>query len=188
MIFTLGEKQQAIDTTKLFRTDAIIDDQLVNLDQPPRILASYMRRSPFNILRVRQFNVGLQQSHFVPTDRFLKHMDDSTACVVSSKVVEGLNNYQNHASQDSSWGSIYRRPQTARAATTNAQLLYIHCSQIQSSPRSAKRTYGFSHHRVASFVRSAKRTRFLQLNVNGNSKHESGSIAYITHLGLLHVP
>ena len=83
-----------------------------------------MRRSPFKRLRERQFNVGLQQSHFVPTERFLKHMDDSTACAVSSKVVEDLNTYQNNASQDSNWGSNYRRPQSALAATTNAQLLY----------------------------------------------------------------
>ena len=123
MILTLGEKQQARDTTKLFQTDAIIYDQLVDVEQPPRILASYIRRSPFKTLRARQLKVGLQQSHFESTERFLKHVDDSTACVVSSNVVEDFINYQKNASQDNSWGSRYRRPQTALGATSNAQLL-----------------------------------------------------------------
>ena len=47
MVLTLGSEQQARDTTKLSETDAIIHDQLVKLKQPPRILASYIRLSPF---------------------------------------------------------------------------------------------------------------------------------------------
>ena len=69
--------------------------------------------------------MGLQHSHVVQTERFLKYMDDRTACAVSSTFVDKLSNYQNNASRDINWGSRYRRSQTALAATTNAQLLYI---------------------------------------------------------------
>ena len=88
-----------------------------------RLLQLYIKRSPFNLLTAKQLDVGLKQSPYVPTEKFLKHIDARTSTVISTKVTEDVNTYQKHASQQTTWGSRYRRPQTALAATVNAQLL-----------------------------------------------------------------
>ena len=80
--------------TKQFQTDSIIHQNCKAQVRQSRLQQLYLKRSPFNLLTVKQLDFGLKQSHYVPCEKFVKHIEARTSAVISTKVVEDVNNFQ----------------------------------------------------------------------------------------------
>jgi len=121
-ILVLGSEAEANTEMELFYCDHKLADQLQAHSHKTELLMEYHKRSPFRTLAVRQLAAGAQQCQWKPLPVFKDHMSSRTKTIISTKVVEDMNNVMKNKKQGTNWGGRYRRPQTGLCASIQHKL------------------------------------------------------------------
>ena len=116
-ILVLGSENDADKEMQLFKTDDKLFQRLKDNRTKTDLLMQYYQRSPFQTLAVQHLACGAKECGWKAEKPFLDHMDQRTRCIMSTKVVEDINNQQKNARQQTQWGGRYRRPQNGLTAS-----------------------------------------------------------------------
>ena len=115
------DSQQA--ALRQFRDDAARFDRLREARNRSETMALHVERSLFQKLGVQQFLEACKEFDFGIHADLQQLAVDRFSTIMSSSIVEHLNNWQKNSRNVSAWGGRYRRPQTSLASSIRGNVV-----------------------------------------------------------------
>ena len=135
-VLLLGTPSEQGDLFTTFKKDLENFNALQIQENKTTIMKTYIERSPFQLLSVKQLADACQAMGWASGPELIKLVSARTTTVMSSQGVEDMNNFQKNSRQLTSWGGRYRRPQTSLACTVRGRMLEtVHNYEVLKHPK-----------------------------------------------------
>lgn len=124
LVLALGSEAECTEVLSSFRDHLRLFRQLEQQGaQASAVAKKLLGRSHFQKLSVQQVVCACEELGFQGSEPLLSLLRERFSTIMSSAVVEHLNNWQTNSRVGTGWGGRYRRPQTCLATTIKGEVV-----------------------------------------------------------------